>query len=188
MSGNKYYDDSHNMHMTLIRAIYRAIGRPLPEPTPELVPEPTPEPVPVDSIDEVEAAHQALVTQIAKFKYIRGWHISQTDRNVIETRCVVPIDGTKESPYSVSVCWGMTLAEFIKYQTPIEEQQARYKEEWERRQSYGLRSETDPPTTKQRPYSPIPLDYIKQELDKQGYDFIPGAFVAIKRTGMWRVE
>lgn len=44
------------------------------------------------------------------------------------------------------------------------------------------------PTTTQRPYSPIPLDYIKQELDKQGYDFIPGMFLAIKRTGMWRVE
>lgn len=185
MSGDKYYDDAQKMQMALIRAIYRAIGRPLPEPTPELVPEPTPEPVPVDSIDEVEAAHQALVTQIAKFKYIRGWHISQTDRNVIETRCSVPIDAAKESPYSVCVCWGMTLAEFIKYQTPIEEQQARYEAERERRPEW-FRADT--PTTKQRPYSPIPLDYIKQELDKQGYDFIPGAFVAIKRTGMWRAE
>jgi hypothetical protein len=184
MTGNKYYDDSYNMHMSLIRAIYRAIGHPLPEPAPEPTPEPEPEPPIVEPIDEAEAAHQALIAQIAKFKYIRGWHISHTDRNVIETRCAVPIDGPKDSPYSVCVCWGMTLAEFIKYQTPIEEQQARYEVERERRPW----SRTDQPTTTQRPYSPIPLDYIKQELDKQGYDFLPGMFLAIKRTGMWRVE
>jgi hypothetical protein len=180
MSGDKYYDDYHNMQMAFIRAIYRAIGHPMLEPAPEPTPEPPVEP-PAEPIDEAEAEYQALITQIAKFRYIRGWHISRTDRNVIETRCVVPIDGAKESPYSVDVCWGMTLAEFIKYQTPFEVRQARYEEERERRPW----SCADSPTTKQRPYNPIPLDYITQELDKQGYDFIPGAFLAIKRTGMW---
>jgi hypothetical protein len=182
MIGDKH-DDIHDMRMAAIRSIYRIWGIPLPEPAPEPIPEPEPEPPIVEPIDEAEAAYQALIAQIAQFKYIRGWHISQTDRNVIETRCNVPIDGPRESPYSVCVCWGMTLAEFIKYQTPIEEQQARYEVERERRPW----SRTDQPTTK-RPYSPIPLDYIKQELDKQGYDFIPGAYLAIKRTGMWSVE
>jgi hypothetical protein len=184
MSGDKYYDDYRNMQMAFIRTIYRAIGHPMPEPAPEPTPEPPVEP-PAEPIDEAEVEYQALITQIAKFRYIRGWHISRTDRNVIETRCGVPIDGAKQPPYSVDVCWAMTLAEFIKHQTPLEIRQARYEEELERCPEWRR---VDPPKFERRPYNPIPLDYITQELDKLEYDFIPGAFLAIKRTGMWRVE
>ena len=191
MSGDKYYDDYHNMQMALIRAIYRAIGHPMPEPAPEPTPEPPVEP-PAEPIDEAEAEYQALITQIAKFRYIRGWHISRTDRNVIETRCGVPIDNTKPQDYAM-VVWSMTLTEFITYQTPIEAYQAWNDRVWHEKEWVSVPEQRRPslPANTPRPANPntpIPLDHIRQELDKQGYDFIPGAFLAIKRTGMWSAE
>ena len=189
MSGNKYYDDSHNMSMELIRAIYRAIGRPLPEPAPEPTPEPPVEP-PAEPIDEAEAEYQTLIAQIAKFRYIRHWHISRTDRNLIEARIGVPIDNAKSPHYTVEVVWSMTLAEFIEYQTPIEAYQAWHDRAWHEKEWVDAPEQRRPSLPKNTPRpatpnTPIPLDHIRQELDKQGYDFIPGAFLASKRTGVW---
>jgi len=173
MIGNKHNDDAHNMHMSLIRAMYRAIGHPLPEPTPE--PTPEPEPPIVDPIDKAEAEYQALVAAFHRLRPRNGWSISTTNRDEVVYQCSVPIDGAKEHPYCVSVLYPVPLKRFVDYLT----QEA---EELEKLRDLGI--SRNYPTTNQQ-YQPVPPNYITQELDKQGYDFIPGAFLAIKRTGMW---
>ena len=192
MSDGKYFE-SHDMQMRFKRAIYHAMGIPMPEPAPEPAPEPvappTPEP-PAAPIDEAEAEYQALIAKIAKFRYIRHWHISRTDRNLIEARIGVPIDNAKSPTYTVEVVWSMTLAEFIEYQTPIEAYQAWHDRAWHEKEWVDVPEQRRPSLPKNTPRpatpnTPIPLDHIRQELDKQGYDFIPGAFLAVKRTGVW---
>jgi hypothetical protein len=176
MSGDKYYDDYHNMQTAFIRAIYRAIGHPLPEPAPAPTPEPTLEP-PVDPIDKAEAEYQALVATFHRLRPRNGWRISTTNRDEVVYQCSVPIDGAKEAPYCVSVLYPVPLKRFVDYLT-------REAEELEKQRWRGV--SRDYPTNQR--YQPVPPDYIARELDKQGYYFIPGAFLAIKRTDRWRVE
>jgi hypothetical protein len=135
--------------------------------------EPPAEP-PAEPIDEAEAEYQALVTAFHRLRPRNGWSISTTNRDEVVYQCSVPIDGAKEAPYCVSVLYPVPLKRFVDYLT--HEAEELEKQRW--------RGGSRDYTTNQR-YQPVPLYYITEELDKLGYHFIPGAFLAIKRTGMW---
>ena len=199
------------------QAIRRIMGNPVPEPTPEPTPEPMIDPltseintltdlladIPADNLIErmslmarldnakAKAEHKKLVNMFYQLKPRQGWSISTTDHNQVEYKCIVPIcDATefpyrtpRKEPYHVELLYFMPLKKFVDILL-------RDKEEREKWEEYGMSrrwAENHRPPSESR-YQPVSLDYISQELDKQGYDFIPGEFVAIKRTGMWKVE
>lgn len=161
---------------TFVDTIRRRMG--VTEPIEPAEPREPPVEPPAEPIDEAEAEYQALVTAFHRLRPRNGWNISTTNRDEVVYQCSVPIDGAKNAPYCVSVLYPVPLKRFVDYLT-------RQAEELEKQRWLGV--SRDYPTTNQR-YQPVPLDYITQELDKLGYYFIPGAFLAIKRTGMWRVE